>query len=110
MNKFTDGIVEIYTVGNIAPAGYPPQEGLTFKQKLRFNEKTLGLQRLNAALQMNVNISRVINCPYLDDISTQDIAVIRGKQYKVTIIQKVMDRPPTMDLSLQRLEGDYEIP
>jgi len=103
-------------VGNIAPPGGMPKEGLTLKvSSLRYKERTVGMSRYWAAMQANVKIDMVIRVPYVPikakAISTQDIAIpIDGEQYRIVQIQKPEDiYPPVMDLSLERLVQKYDI-
>ena len=113
---FNDGVANIYSVGNIAPPGGMPKEGLTLKvSSLRYKERTVGMSRYWAAMQANVKIDMVIRVPYVPikakAISTQDIAIpIDGEQYRIVQIQKPEDiYPPVMDLSLERLVQKYDI-
>jgi len=108
---FNDGIVNIYTAGNTANDGDMPKEGLTIKESgLRYEERTVGMTRFWAAAQANVKIDLILRTPLIREISTQDIAIpIDGKQYSIEQVQYPKDvTPPSMDLSLQRLEQEYE--
>ncbi|ABO51112.1 hypothetical protein Dred_2602 [Desulforamulus reducens MI-1] len=108
---FNDGIVNIYSVGNIAQLGNMPKEGLTLKVgPLRYKERTVGMGRFWTAMQAQTRIDQVIRVPQIRSVSTQDIAVLMdGKQYEIKQIQYQEDvEPPVMDLSLERLEADYE--
>lgn len=108
---FNDGVVNIYSVGNIALSGNMPKEGLTLKVgHLRYKEKTVGMSRYWIAKQAQAKIDMVIRVPKILAISVQDIAIpIDGNQYRIVQIQHIEDmEPPVMDLSLQRLEADYE--
>jgi len=109
---FNDGIVSIYTVGNIAPAGNKPKEGLILKVgPLHYEERTVGMGRFWSAMQAQVKIDLLLRVPQLRNVSTQDIAVPNdGKQYEIKQIQypEGVD-PPAMDLSLERVSADYGI-
>lgn len=108
---FNDGIVSIYSVADISEPGGMPQEGLTLKRSLRYKERTVGISRFYSALQNNVNVSSVLRCPCLRNVSTQDIAIPNnGKQYAIRQIQYPEDiYPPVMDLTLERIEQTYAI-
>ena len=110
--SFQDGIVMIYDVVNTAPPGGLPNNKLAAepKKSLRYDEKTVGIQRFEAAMQNNAKIETLLRCPRARDVSTQDIAVpIDGKQYNIRQIQYPEDiHPPVMDLSLVRVEQVYE--
>jgi len=106
-----DGIVKIYEVKNIAESGNMPKDGLTLKASLRYDERTVGVTRYRLALQDQEKIELMIRVPRLDIISAQDIAVPNdGKQYKIVQRQHPVEvSPPMMDLSLERVDADYEI-
>ncbi len=107
---FNDGIVVIYDVTDMAEPGYQPKKGLTEKISLRFAEQRLGIGRLYQGRQAQVEIERVLRVPRAGDISTQDIAVTGGKQYRIDTIQIVPNTyPPCADLALVRLEQEYEV-
>ncbi|AKL96626.1 phage head-tail joining protein [Clostridium aceticum] len=109
---FNDGIVNIYSVGNIAEIGNKPKEDLTLKaDSLRYEERTVGMGRFWTAKQSQAQIDLIIRTPQRREISTQDIAIpIDGQQYKIKQVQYPPDvHPPSMDLSLERLEAAYDI-
>ena len=108
--QFNDGIVNIYTVDNIAAIGDMPRDGLVLKYTLRFEYKTIGVRRNYEAMQADVKLSELIQIPMHRDISSQDVAIIDGKQYSIEQAQPDPDtRPPSSKLSLSRLEEDYDI-
>lgn len=107
---FSDGIVMIYSVTDMAKPGYEPVEKLEEKIKLRFAEQRLGINRIYQSRQAQVEISRVIRVPNVGGVSPQDVAVLDGKQYRIDTAQKVMDVfPPCMDLALVKIEQEYEV-
>ena len=107
---FNDGVVKIYAVDNIAAPGDKPKEGLTLKHTLRFDERTVGMNRFYAALQNNVKVDMVVRTQWLADVSIQDVAVVNDVQYKVRQVQYPSDiTPPCMDLSLERLMQKYDL-
>lgn len=111
IQSFSDGIVNIYTVDNIADPGNKPKDGLVLKlENLRYEERTVGMGRYWTAKQDNVSIDLLIRVPRIDSVSSQDIAIPKdGKQYKIKQVQYPKDvEPPSMDLSLERLEQSYE--
>lgn len=107
-----DGIVKIYNVDNIAQPGNKPKEGLVLKRTLRYKERTVGITRVRLALQTGAEISYVLRCLRLRDVSPQDVAIPNdGHQYRITMVQYPEDaNPPAMDLELERLEHDYAVP
>lgn len=109
---FNDGIVKIYSVGNIAKLGNMPKEGLTLKVgPLRYRERTVGMSRYWVAMQAQAKVDLVLRVSQIRNVSTQDIAIPNdGMQYKIIQIQYPEDvDPPVMDLSLERLEATYDI-
>ncbi|WP_186430885.1 hypothetical protein [Clostridium sp. BSD9I1] len=109
---FNDGVVNIYSIGNISEPGNMPKEGLTLKVgPLRYEERTVGMGRFWTAMQAQVRVEQILRVPRLDLISSQDIAIPNdGKQYRIMQIQYPKDvEPPSMDLSLERVDADYEL-
>jgi hypothetical protein len=107
--SFTDGVLQIYEVFNKAPKGDKPQEELVPKMTLRYAERTVGIKRFWEAKAHDVNIQRLVRCPRVDDVSTQDVAVgVDGKQYRIAQVQYPAETP-TMDLSLERIDKVYDI-
>lgn len=103
---FTSGIVTIYSEQNVAPPGYLPQVQLIEKVTLRYEERSLGLQRYFNAQQNQVQVERVIRCPRYAGVTNQDVAKTEdGTRYRIDMVQAVMDvYPPCMDLTLARYE------
>lgn len=107
--KFNDGIVEIYSVENIAEKGDRPKEGLKIKKRLRFEYQTIGVKRNFEAKQAQVKLTELICVPLHRDISPQDIVVLCGRQYSIEQAQHDKETlPPITKLSLTKLEADYE--
>lgn len=102
----TSGIVTIYGEKNIALPGYLPQVQLTEKVTLRYEERSLGLQRYFNAQQNQVQVERVIRCPRYASVTNQDVAETEdGTRYRIDMVQAVMDvYPPCMDMTLARYE------
>lgn len=113
MTDFHDGLVAVYRVENKAGPGEKPVERLVEKAVLRYNRRTVGIQRHYAALNAGAKVDLLLRTWYRPGVSPQDVAVPTqdGRQYRITLVQVpegVM--PPVMDLTLQRLERDYEMP
>ena len=111
IQSYGDGLVRIYSAANEAAPGDAPRGHLTLRHSLRYEERTVGVSRHYAALQANDRIDMVIRCPRVP-LSALDIAVPNdGKQYRITLAQRPQGvEPPSMDLTLRRLEMDYELP
>lgn len=109
--SFADGFVKIYTVKDVARPGYTPVEMLSFKFSLRYNEQRLGITRFYSGQQNQSQIERVIRVPRAGSVSNQDVAITEdGHKYRIDLVQAVMDvHPPSVDLTLARLDQDYEV-
>ena len=109
---FNDGIANIYSVENIAPPGGMPQEGLKLKaDSIRYKERTVGMSRFWTAMQTNAKIVRLLRMPRIITVSSQDVVIpTDGEQYKIAQVQYPEDvYPLVMDLSLERLDANYDI-
>ena len=108
---FNDGILTVYAVGNIALPGTQPKQGLTKKVgPLRFEERIVGMGRFWDASQSNVKISQILRTPRINSVSTQDVVLANGEQFKILQIQYIPDvEPKSMDLSLERTVAKYDI-
>lgn len=109
--SFKDGVVKIYMVTNISLPGNMPKDGLVLKNSLRYDERTVGMGRFWAAMQAQVKVGQLLRMPRLSAISIQDIAIPNdGEQYKIIQMQYIDGvEPPSMDLSLERVDSAYEI-
>lgn len=107
---YNSGVVELYSVSDGAKPGYQPVEQLTFKARLRYEERTLGIQRAYLAKQAQAEVERVLRTPRVKGIGVRDVAVTEdGRRYRVDLVQSVDGvYPPSMDLTLARLEQDGE--
>lgn len=112
MTGFNDGMVTIYRVENRAAPGEKPKDALFKRGTLRYQRRTVGIQRHYAAMNAGARVDLLLRVPYRRSVSTQDVAVptLDGKQYRITLIQVPEDvTPPVMDLTLERLERDYDL-
>jgi len=108
--SYNDGVVSVYGISNIAQAGYKPKQGLILKVNLRFDEQRLGINRLYMSRQYQAEIERLIRVQRVNNISSQDVAVIDGRQFKIDTVQSVKDiYPPSLDLALTKIEQEYEV-
>ena len=110
--ELNSGVVKIYSVDDSAQPGYQPKPTLTLKLTLRYEEQRLGINRLYLSRQNQAEIEKVIRVPRQDSISNQDVAILEnGSQYSIDYTQTVQDiYPPCLDLSLVKIEQDYEVP
>lgn len=112
IQTFNDGVVNIYSVDNIAEPGSMPKKGLTLKVgPLRYKERTVGMGRYWTAMQAQARIDMVLRVQRIRSVSTQDIAVPNdSEQYIIKQIQYPEDIiPAVMDLSLERIDAKYDI-
>lgn len=107
---FNDGLVRVYAAANAAQPGAAPRERLEPRWKLRYEERTVGVTRHYAAMQANERVDMVLRVP-LRPVSALDVAVPNdGQQYRITLVQRPKGvEPPCLDLTLRRLEMDYEL-
>lgn len=110
--ELNSGVVYIYSVEDSAQPGYQPKPALKLKLTLRYEEQRLGINRLYLSRQNQAEIEKVIRVPRQDSISNQDVAILEsGSQYSIDYTQTVQDvYPPCLDLSLVKIEQDYEVP
>ena len=109
---FSSGVVKIYKVENIAVPGFKAKAELTQTETLFYEELRLGINRYYSGKQNQVEIECVIRTPRRESVSSQDIAITEnGKQFRVDLVQLATDAyPPSMDLTLTRVEQEYEVP
>jgi len=109
--SFNDGIVNVYSVGNIATPGNMPKDGLTIRiSNLRYEERIVGMSRYWTALQDQAKIEQLIRVPRINSVTVHDVAILNGQQCDIKQVQYIQDiEPPCMDLSLERLEVAYEV-
>ena len=109
---FNDGIAKIYFVDDISQDGDMPKRRINFKSRfLRYSERTVGMGRFWAAKQDLTIINQIVRVQRNDSVIEHDVVVLKdGKQYDIEQIQYVLDvMPPSMDLSLSRIEVAYAI-
>lgn len=104
--SYNDGVVTIYSVADVAQPGYQPQIELTEKIKLRYEERSMGLQRYYQAMQNQVQIERVLRVQRTNKITSQDVAITEDNtRYKIYMVQAVSDvYPPSVDITLSKFE------
>lgn len=104
--SYNDGVVTIYSVADVAQPGYQPQIELTEKIKLRYEERSMGLQRYYQAMQNQVQIERVLRVQRTNKITSQDVAITEDNtKYKIYMVQAVSDvYPPSIDITLSKFE------
>ena len=109
---FSNGYVDIYKTTNGAQAGYKAVEKLMPNPlHLRYDEQRTGVTRFYEAKQANVQIDRLIRCPRIPGIDSQDVAVTEdGLQYRIEQIQTVDNIwPACVDISLSKIVQRLEV-
>lgn len=109
--SYRDGVVRIYTVADAASPGYQPKPTLTLAETLRYEERSVGLQRYYSGRQNQVEVSRVIRTMRRLAVNPQCVAVTEdGIQYGISLVQYPSDVwPASMDLTLSKIEQKYEV-
>lgn len=107
----SDGLVNVYSVVDAAHPGSLPVVGLVHKIKLPYAEQRLGITRYYAALQNQIQVSRVVRVPRAGNVTTQDVAITEdGQPYRVDMVQSVPDlQPPCVDLTLTTIKQRYDV-
>lgn len=109
---FNDGALKLYEVQNIAEDGNMPKDGLVLKHSsVRYEERTVGISRFWTAQQFNSTIERVLRIQRVPNVNRNDIVIPNdGQQYTIKQIQLIKDvMPISYDLSLERVDADYDI-
>ena len=72
--------------------------------RLRYEERSLGIQRYYAAAQNLIEVKRVVRVQKYPDVTNQDVAQTEdGTYYRIDLVQDVVDvYPPCMDLTLAK--------
>ena len=109
---YNDGLVSVYRVSDGGEPGYAPVPRLELRVTLRYAELKLGILRFYSAKQNNAQVERVLRVPRRPDLSSQDVAVTEdGRRYRIGLVQLAKDVfPPSLDLTLEAVEQDYEFP
>ena len=78
-------------------------------EEIRFGFQTVGIKRFYEAKLASKQVDEVVAIPMVEGMSTMDICIINGSQYKIGQIQKKYDTiPPCKFLSLEENKLPYE--
>ena len=108
---YNDGVLAVYSVGNIATPGNRPKDGLLLKfESINYEERTVGVTRFVLNMQAQSTISKLLRIPYVNGVSMGDVVIpIDGEQYRIKQAQVIKDvEPVSLDLSLERAANRYE--
>ncbi len=103
------GLCTIYSLENIAEAGKMPAEKLVKICDAYYAERTVGYNRIYAAMGANHRFNMLVRV-FNTDIPNEGMYVVLedGKQYQIDIAQKIVGRD-AIDLTLIRVEEYYEV-
>lgn len=106
-----DGIVSIYNLKNIAAEGDMPSERLTLYAEAFFGERVVGYGRQYSAKSVNEQIDMLIRIWEDRGVHAGMYAVIGLDQFRIDNVQHLLDDDNlrVTDLTLQRLEANYDI-
>lgn len=107
-----EGILQICKLENVATAGFMPVEKLVVIEEAYYRKRTVGYNRLYAAMGANQEISMLVRCFNTEVPSyTQQLYVIfpddSDIQFRVSAIQEIVE-DGAIDLTLTRLEENYD--
>lgn len=109
-----EGILNICTLENTAEAGYMPVQMLVTAATAYYRKRTVGYNRLYAALGANQEITMLVRCFNTEvPTYTEQLYVVfpnedSDNQFIVTAIQEIIEEN-AIDLTLSRLEEYYDI-
>lgn len=103
------GILTLYNLTSTTTTGDAPVETLEKLGTAFYAEKTVGYNRIYAAMGANEQIDMVVRC-YNTDVpySAKYVVLEDGNQYQISVKQKIVDEDAT-DLTLVRLEDYYDV-
>lgn len=103
------GLLTIFQLANIAESGSMPVEKLVTVTTAYYEERTIGVNRVYAALGADQQIDMLVRIFYTPTLPTNAEYVILedGLQYRITLKQKI--DADTFDLTLVRLESNYDV-
>lgn len=103
------GILTLYNLINTASPGDMPIEKLQKVGEAYYAERTVGYNRIYAAMGADERIDMVVRC-YNTDVpySAKYVVLEDGNQYQISIKQKIVDEDAT-DLTLVRMEIYYDV-
>lgn len=100
------GILKLYELTETQTAGFMPQEELVLKGSAFFSYRTIGVNRMYAALGANRQIDLLVRCWNTQLPLDAKFVIIDGIQYRIDVAQPMED---AVDLTLVRLEDFYDV-
>ena len=106
------GTCRIYTVTDAAENGEMPNPTLHEygDYEWSFEDRMISYSRQYAAMGVDQQIDRIIRI-WRTPVRIGDVVVIDGEQYRIDNVQPTLDDDSlqVVDLTLRRLEGNYDI-
>lgn len=102
------GILTIYSLSDVRENGFMPQEKLVSEGTAFFSYRTIGVNRLYAALGANREIEKLVRCWNTNVPEAGKYVIIDDVQYRIDVSQSVVDED-AVDLTLVRLEDFYDV-
>lgn len=107
-----DGVCRIYTVTDAAENGEMPNPTLHEygDYEWAFEDRMISYSRQYAAMGADQQIDRIIRI-WRTPVRIGDVVVIGDEQYRIDNVQPTLDDDSlkVVDLTLRRLEGNYDI-
>lgn len=92
---FNDGLCSLCVMDD---DGNPGME----RERLRYQERTVGVRRHYEAMTAKVQVDRLIRVPFRDWLTSEYLVVIGGEVYEIGQVQVIPDSlPKCNDLSLR---------
>ena len=109
-----EGMLNICTLNNVATPGFMPQNKLVTVASAYYRKRTVGFNRLYAAMGANQEISLLVRCFNTEvPTYTQQLYVVfpneqTDNQFMVSAIQEIVEEG-AIDLTLTRLEEYHDV-
>ena len=106
-----EGILRICGLQNVAVAGRMPELRLNVLCEAYYRKRTVGYNRLYAAMGANKDISLLVRCFNTSVPSYHEelyVVFETGEQFRVTAIQEIVE-DGAIDLTLSAMEDLYDI-
>lgn len=107
------GYCEICTVTNTADSGDLPVEKLTVLDTAYYEKRTVGYNRMYAAMGANQSIDLLIRVFNMEvPTANKELYVVfpddDSVQYRISMMQEIVDQE-ALDLTLERMDALYEV-
>lgn len=106
------GLLTIYSLENVAPAGFKPRQALRAVESDYYEERTVGVTRLYAARGANASIDLLVRIWDTTEAQVNRYVIPEnGNQYRIDAVQILTDDDGLRcrDLTLVRVEENYDV-